>query len=91
MEGNQCKRGEEYARNEFVYPVRIFTTTVKLEGADSPLLPVRSDKPVPKELLTQCMDVIRTVRVQTSVSRYHVVIPDILGTGANIVATGEAR
>jgi len=91
MEGYQCKRGEEYARNEFVHPVRILTTTVKVEGADCPLIPVRSDKPVPQELLMQCMEKIKDVVVESPVFRYDVIIPDILGTGANIMSTGEVR
>lgn len=42
--GYTCKRGEEYGKQEFAHPVRILTSTVKLEGADQPLLPVRSEK-----------------------------------------------
>jgi len=91
MEGSQCKRGEEYARNEFVHPVRILTTSVKVTGAGCPLIPVRSDKPVPQELLMQCMDIIKTKAVRAPVGRYDVIIPNILGTGANIIATGEIK
>ena len=91
MEGSQCKRGEEYARNEFSHPVRILTTTVKVTSADAPLVPVRSDKPVPKELLLECMKVIKVVTVEAPVSRYDVIIPNILGTGINICATGIAK
>lgn len=91
MEGNLCKRGEKYARDEFSHPARILATTVKLEGAESPLLPVRSDRPVPRKLLMPCMREIRNVRVKAPVARYRVIIPDILGTGANMVATGEGR
>lgn len=91
MEGNRCKRGEEYARDEFTRPMRILTTTVMLDGADSPLLPVRSDKPIPKELLMQCMAKIRNVCAKAPVARYDVLITNILGTDANIVATGEAK
>jgi len=91
MEGCQCKRGEEYAQNEFIHPVRILTTTVKVEGADAPLVSVRSDKPVPKELLFECMNEIKAVTVEAPVSRYDVIIPNILGTGVNICATGTAK
>lgn len=91
MKGNQCKRGEEYASKEFMHPVRILTTTVKVNGADTPLLPIRSDKPVPQELLMQCMDEIRNVRVTPPISRYDVIIAHILGTDVNIVATGEVK
>ncbi|MGI6402858.1 MAG: DUF1667 domain-containing protein [Oscillospiraceae bacterium] len=89
IEGNQCLRGEEYARNEFIQPMRILTTTVKVEGGDTPLLPVRSDRPVPLEKLMECMEVIKEVSVSKPVNRYQVIIPNILGTEANIVATGE--
>ena len=91
VEGHQCIRGEEYARNEFTDPVRILTTTVRIKGADSPLLPVRSDKPVSKELLIPCMEVIRQISISAPVSRYHVIVHNILDTGIDIVATGEAR
>ena len=91
MEGNQCKRGEEYAKNEFIHPVRILTTTVRVTGADVPLVPVRTDRAVPKALLMQCMDKIKTVTAAAPVHLYDVIIPDILGTGANLVATGEVQ
>ena len=42
-EGFGCKRGENYARNEFVHPVRILTSTVALCGAAEPLLPIGLD------------------------------------------------
>lgn len=90
MEGHQCKRGVEYARSEFVHPVRILTTTVRVEGADQPLLPIRSDRPLPKEKLMDCMERIKEVSVKRPVARYQVIVPDILGTGVNMVATGEA-
>jgi CxxC motif-containing protein len=91
MEGNECDRGKEYARNEYFHPKRILTTVVKVSGADVPLVPVRSDKPLPKELLLQCMDLLKAITLEAPVSRYDVIIKDILGTGANIRATNSAR
>ena len=86
LEGYGCKRGQEYASAEFAHPVRILTTTVKL-AAQADLLPVRSNKPVPKEKLFDCMDVIRATAVKAPVNRYDVVVADICGTGVDIVAT----
>ena len=85
--GQGCKRGLEYASSEFAHPVRILTTTVKMAGVDNDLLPVRSTKPVPKEKVLACMEVIRKVEVTLPVSRYDVVVSDICGTGVDIVAT----
>lgn len=86
-EGYSCKRGLEYANTEYAHPVRILTTTVKLAGVQNDLLPVRSSQPVPKEKLFDCMDVIRTTAVKPPVKRYDVIIPNICGTGVDIVAT----
>ena len=87
VEGQGCKRGLEYASTEFAHPVRILTTTVKMAGVSHDLLPVRSDKPLPKEKLFDCMEIIRNLQVQLPVKRYDVVVADICGTGVNIVAT----
>lgn len=85
--GYTCKRGEQYGRQEFAHPVRILTSTVKLEGAAQPLLPVRSEAPVPKELLMDCMKVLKETKVTAPVRRYDIVVENICGCGINIVAT----
>ena len=84
--GQGCKRGTEYATAEFAHPVRILTTTVKLSGVND-LLPVRSNKPLPKEKIMDCMAVIRAAAVKAPVARYAVIIPNICDTGVDIVAT----
>ena len=86
--GNTCKRGEVYASAEFCHPVRILTTTVKTDSEKTPLVPVRSEKPLPKEKIMECMDVIRTQKVKTPVAVYDVIVENICDTGINIVATG---
>ncbi len=91
VEGYACKRGLEYATNEFAHPVRILTTTVKLAGVAGDLLPVRSAKPLPKEKLFDCMEVIRATEVALPVNRHDVVVADICGTGVDIVATKTVK
>lgn len=87
VEGYSCKRGLEYASAEYAHPVRILTTLVKINGVDNDLLPVRSNQPLPKEKLFECMDVIRATSVKLPVKRYDVIVPNICGTGVDIVAT----
>ncbi len=87
VEGQGCKRGLEYASAEYAHPVRILTTTVKLEGEQVDLLPVRSNKPLPKEKIMDCMALIRAAAVKAPVARYDVIIPNICDTGVDIVAT----
>ncbi|MDR2110105.1 MAG: DUF1667 domain-containing protein [Spirochaetaceae bacterium] len=90
MTGQGCKRGEEYARNEFIHPLRILTSTVRVTGSKVPLAAVRTNKPMPKELLFQAMDEIRKVEARVPVKRGDVIIANILGTGVDIIASGEA-
>lgn len=86
IEGFACKRGEIYARDEFIHPMRILTSTLHVDGVG--LVAVRSSELIPKELQLQCMDVIRSAKVQRPVARYDVLIANILDTGADMVATG---
>ncbi|WHH58121.1 DUF1667 domain-containing protein [Petroclostridium sp. X23] len=88
IKGYNCNRGIEYGKNEFAHPVRILTTTVKAAD-DNILLPVRSSKPIPKELIMECMSEIKKVRVAGKVKRYEVIIQNICGSDADIVATGS--
>ena len=87
--GHTCKRGEQYASAEFAHPVRILTTTIKTDSEKNPLVPVRSEKPLPKEKVLDCMEVIREVVAKAPVKRYDVLVENICDTGINIVATGE--
>lgn len=87
--GNTCKRGDAYARTEIVNPTRSLATTVKVENGVHPVVPVKSNKPVPKSMMFDLMKVINETTVKAPVKIGQVLIPDILGTGADIVATNN--
>ena len=87
IEGYSCNRGLEYGKTEFAHPVRILTSTVKTNNPKTPLVPVRSSKPVPKELMFDCMNEIRKVELTQAVKCYDVIIENVCGTGIDIVAT----
>ena len=89
IRGNNCKRGEQYATTEFSHPVRILTTTIKTDSEKAPLIPVRSDKPIPKEKIMDCMNIIRECKVSAPVNVYDILVENICDTGINIVATGH--
>jgi CxxC motif-containing protein len=89
IEGFSCKRGEQYARSEFLAPVRMVTSTVKAIGYKSEVISVRTDKPIPKELMFRCMDEIRKVTVGPPFEIGRVVIENVLGTGSNIILSNN--
>ncbi len=87
MEGNKCEKSEEFVSQELIEPMRILTTTVRIEGAKWPVIPVRTDKSVPKRLFPRIMRQLRRIKLQAPVNMLDVVVRDIVGTGANIIAT----
>lgn len=89
--GNTCKRGEEYARAECLHPERMVTSTVRVEGAVLPVVPVRTSAPIPKEKIFDCMKAINHVTLQAPVRIGDVVVRNVVGNGADVVATNETR
>ncbi len=51
ISGNACPQGEEYAKEEIVSPMRILPTTVVVKGGILPLVPVKTSKPIPRDLI----------------------------------------
>lgn len=84
--GNACPRGAEYGKNELLHPVRVVTSTVRIEGALLPRLPVKTDRPLPKEKMFDCMALLDGITAQSPVSVGQVLAANILGTDVNIVA-----
>ena len=83
VEGNTCPRGAEYAKNECTNPQRTVTSTVRCE--DGSLVSVKTDRPIPKEKMTECMAIINKAVAKCPISIGDVIISDVFGS--NIVAT----
>ncbi len=89
MTGYTCKRGKEYATNEYLAPKRSLTSTVKAEGYTCPVISVRSSQPIPKEKMFEAMDLIRQTTATAPFYIGKVVIENILDTGADIILSNE--
>lgn len=85
--GNTCKRGELYAVDEVTHPTRVITTTVKLMQGIYPLVPVKTNGAIPKDLNFRCMEVLNEVQVSAPIKAGDVIIENILDTGIDVVAT----
>lgn len=84
ISGNTCPRGVKYAQQECVHPERVLTTTVAVAGGG--MLPVKTDRAVPKETLFACMAEANRIKVELPIAMGHVIIEHIAGTQANLVA-----
>jgi len=90
VKGFTCPRGEEYAIQEIREPKRVVMSVVKVKGGTFPTVTVKSDRPVPKELIPKIMRELAKVEVEAPVHVGQVIVENVLGTGANIVATRAA-
>lgn len=87
VEGSRCKRGPEYAQVEVFHPRRMVTTTVRIIGAVVPLLPVRTDRSVPKEVTFDVVHAAAQLKVEAPVRVGDVLSTDIADSGANLIST----
>lgn len=85
--GNGCPRGAEYGKAEATHPTRVITSTVKIEGAAHRRCPVKTDRPIPKELIFDAMRLLDDVTLHAPVACGDVAVPDILGTGSRFIVT----
>ena len=87
VSGNTCKRGEAYARKELTHPTRILTSTVRVLGGVLPVVSVKTSVDIPKECIEKVMEEINNMKVSAPVQIGDVLLEDIAGTGADIIAT----
>lgn len=87
--GNRCARGEDFAKAELTAPRRSLTTTVRTAFHDMPVLPVRTNGEIPKEMIPDAMRVLGGVLVSEKIGIGDVVVKDILGSGCDVIATSD--
>jgi CxxC motif-containing protein len=85
IQGAACPKGSAYAISEIQNPRRILTTTVRTEGLSLKLLPVRTDKPVPKDKIFEAMDEIRKIKINTPSRPGDIVYKNLLSLGINLI------
>ena len=89
VRGAGCRKGERYAEQEHTDPRRDVTTTVAIEGARWPRLPVRTDGTIPRDLVADAAWTLRSVAVTAPVRLGDVIVDDLLGTGVRVIATRD--
>jgi len=91
IQGNVCKLGTEYVKDEITDPKRIITTTVKVKNGKSPLVPVWTDKPINKDKIFELMNILRNIELDAPVKIDELIIENICDTETNILASGNVE
>lgn len=87
VSGNECPKGEKYAHSEIENPVRVLTSAVLAEGLSLKMIPVRTDRPIPKSKILEAMDEIKKIRISKPVKHGDIILANILGLKADLIAT----
>ena len=89
--GNKCTKGAQFAYTELTDPKRTLTTTVRTIFPAMPVLPVRTQQEVPKQIIPHIMRELSKLVITDKVIIGETVAADILGTGCNIIATSNTN
>ena len=87
--GNTCVRGAEYGKNELVSPMRTVTGSVGIKGGVHRRLAVRTDRAVPKGKMFEIMAELHRFTIQSPVKRGQILIENVCGTEANVIASRD--
>ena len=100
VKGNRCAKGESYAQEEILAPKRVVTATVAVAApkGDGPSatpiprrLPVKTSAPLLKEHIPGLLNELYGMEVQAPLRCGDVLLPDIAGTGVDLVATRSQK
>ena len=84
--GNTCKRGDAYARQECVAPLRMVTAVAPVKDREMPVS-LKTRTPIPKKLIDDCMRAVMEKPFEAPIAAGDVLIPDVCGTGVDVIAT----
>jgi CxxC motif-containing protein len=87
--GNRCARGLEFARTELTAPMRSLTTTVRTVFCGLPVLSVRTNGEVPKEMIPEIIRELAGVLISERIGIGETVAANILGSGVDVIATSN--
>lgn len=86
VSGHTCKRGADYAAQEAVAPERMVTAVLPVSGCLEPVS-VKTQRPVPKASMKDVLAAVAALQLSAPIAAGDVLIEDVCGTGAAVVAT----
>ncbi|MFR9061258.1 DUF1667 domain-containing protein [Eubacterium callanderi] len=87
--GNQCPKGEAFAKSELTNPMRTISTTVSTGDPAVPVVPVRVSGEIPKGRIFDVMEAINRLTVTAPVGRGAFLAADVLGLGVDVIVTSD--
>jgi CxxC motif-containing protein len=87
VQHNSCKRGIEYAQQEFYDPRRMVTATAAITGGAMNRVPVRTTEPIPINHINGVLQAIYTLNLFAPLKIETAVIKNFADTGIDVITT----
>lgn len=87
VKGYSCEKGKKYGEEEAICPMRVITSTVKVNNGTLRVLPVMSSDAIPLEKMDEAMDEIRQIQVEAPIKMNDVIVKDFIVEGVNLIAS----
>jgi CxxC motif-containing protein len=91
VQHNFCKRGVDYAKQEFYDPRRIVTATAAVTGSGVKRVPVRTDKPLPMKHIPEVLRMIYALKLAAPLDIGVPVIKNVAGANVDVITTRNIR
>ena|SRR3990167_3098084 len=89
--GEKCPKGKDYAVSEVENPRRVLTSTVSARSLSLKMIPVRTDKPIPKDKILEAAKEIRKIELDRPVKMGEVIARNLSGLGVDLIATRDCQ
>lgn len=87
IEGNLCKRGEDYIIQEITCPSRTICSSVLIQNGDLPLLSVKTSSPIPKEKMFESINELKKIIVEAPISCGDIIVKNFMNLNCDLIAT----
>jgi len=86
VEGNLCKKGAAYGKEEFVKEKRVLTFKIPIKKGDFDKIHVKTSGEISKELWENVYKLVYSLEIQAPIEFGEIIVENILGTGINLVS-----
>lgn len=87
IKGNQCERGEKYAKEEITNPKRVLTTTIKVKNGKYRVIPVKTTAPIPKNYIFPLLKKLSEIELEAPIPQGYKVLENIFQLGVDVITT----
>ena len=86
-EGNRCRKGLDYVKQELESPMRTIASSVLVKDGILPLASVRTSSPIPKDRIFTVMAEIRKIVLTAPVREGEIIIRNVCNLSSDIIVT----